>query len=253
MKVNLELKRISRTISWLVIFLEIFFEYYIQRKCKRVKRWWWIILISWTILHSTVATFGLFSRTTFEYKSHLLLMAAGWAVQFFSFLLFFFSVSLLFKKACKKQVIHLVCCWFSPSTANISPVVEEEEKNTSFLNRGRHSRLICILPPSVEKTRVFYITGKKNKVPGSLCRRRLDTIWPKIRWIENWNIKKSKRKETEKKTRPLKSERIPPPGGGRMREKCLNGPIGWSVQSSLILGHLMTYAAYRRLSLSREC
>jgi hypothetical protein len=35
-----------------------------------------------------------------------------------------------------------------------------------------------------------------------------------------------------------------------MREKCLNGPIGWSVQSSLILGHLMTYAAYRRLSLS---
>lgn len=124
MKVNSELKKgTSRTISWLVIYLEIFYEYYIQRKCKRVKRWW-IILISWTILHSTVATFGLFSRTTFEYKSHLLLMAADWAVHFF--LLLFFC--LLIIKSVQKTSHPSCLLLIPPSTANISPVVEEEGK-----------------------------------------------------------------------------------------------------------------------------
>lgn len=186
--------------------------------------------------------------------------AADWAVHFFllPFIVFF---CLLIKSVQKNKSSILFAADFPPQPPTYP---RPKKSNTSFLNRGRRSSSICILPPFARKknTGFYNITAQKNKVPGSLCmcRRRLDTIWPKIRWMYKTGIhkkKKEKKEEKRKKTRPLKSERIPPPGGGRMREKCLNGPIAMA-------GTVLSYARAfddvyclpplsLSLSFSREC
>lgn len=133
---------------------------------ERVKKCWIIVFFHQlyrNIQHKIMATVCSHERLN---QSHLLLIrrcaaaADCWlGCSFFSSSLHRLSVSLL--KACKKT--SHPSCLLLISPLNRQHIPGQKKSNTSFLNRGRRSSSICILPPFARKKHGFLYNCTKKQ------------------------------------------------------------------------------------------